>query len=89
MVCVINCIVDDYAYFIICYRSNFVGYSGFDDDRSCKTKGGEIMKDVGSTLLTAIAKAGKNAAVKTCGAASYFYCYQPKEPAALKKFAKK
>ena len=47
------------------------------------------MKKIGNALLTAVAKAGKNAAVKSCGAASYFYCYQPKEPAALKKIAKK
>lgn len=47
------------------------------------------MKSVGDALLIAIAKAGKKAAVKACGAASYFYCYQPKEPAALKKIAKK
>lgn len=47
------------------------------------------MKNIGNALLTVIAKAGKNAAVKTCGATSYFYCYQPKEPAALKKIAKK
>lgn len=47
------------------------------------------MKKITNTLLTAVAKVGKKAAVKTCGAASFFYCYQPKEPAALKKIAKK
>lgn len=47
------------------------------------------MKNIGNALLAVVAKAGKKAAVKTCGAASYFYCYQPKEPAALKKIAKK
>lgn len=47
------------------------------------------MKNIGNALLEVVAKVGKNAAVKTCGAASYFYCYQPKEPAALKKIAKK
>ncbi len=46
------------------------------------------MKKITNTLLTAVAKAGKNAAVKTCGAASFFYCYQPKEPEALKKMMK-
>lgn len=47
------------------------------------------MKKITNTLLTAVAKVGKKTAVKTCGAASFFYCYQPKEPAALKKIAKK
>lgn len=47
------------------------------------------MKKIEKTLLNAVAKAGKKVAVKTCGAASFFYCYQPKEPAALKKMAKK
>lgn len=47
------------------------------------------MKKIERVLLNAVAKAGKKAAVKTCGAASYFYCYQPKEPTALKKITKK
>lgn len=47
------------------------------------------MKKIERALLNVVAKAGKKAAVKTCCAASYFYCYQPKEPAALKKIAKK
>lgn len=47
------------------------------------------MKKIEKALLNAVAKAGKKAAVRTCGAASYFYCYQPKEPASLKKIAKK
>ncbi len=47
------------------------------------------MKKIEKALLNAVAKAGKKTAVKTCGAASYFYCYQPKEPAALKKIVKK
>lgn len=47
------------------------------------------MKKVEKALLNAVAKAGKKAAVKTCCAASFFYCYQPKEPAALKKIVKK
>ena len=47
------------------------------------------MNKITNTLLTAVAKAGKKTAVKTCGAASFFYCYQSKEPAALKNMAKK
>lgn len=47
------------------------------------------MKKITNTLLTAVAKAGKRTAVKACGDASFFYCYQPKEPAALKNMAKK
>ncbi len=47
------------------------------------------MKKLSTAVLNAVAKAGKGTAVKTCNAASYFYCYQPKEPAALKKYAKK
>ena len=47
------------------------------------------MKKITNKQLTVVAKAGKDTAVKTCGAASFFYCYQPKEPAALKKIAKK
>lgn len=47
------------------------------------------MKKVEKALLNAVAKAGKKAAVKTCCAASFFYCYQPKEPASLKKIVKK
>lgn len=47
------------------------------------------MKKVTTAILKAVAKVGKDTAVKTCNAASYFYCYQPKEPAALKKAVKK
>ncbi len=47
------------------------------------------MKKIEKALLTAVAKVGKETAVKTRGAASFFYCYQPKMPAALKKAAKK
>lgn len=47
------------------------------------------MKKIQKTLLTAVAKVGKKSAVDASGAASFFYCYQPKEPAALKKTKKK
>lgn len=47
------------------------------------------MKKIERVLLNVVSKAGEKAAVKTCGADYYFYYYQPKEPAALKKIAKK
>lgn len=41
------------------------------------------------TVAKAIAKASMSMAKKSCGAASCYFTYQPKEPAALKKIAKK
>ncbi|MDE6021537.1 MAG: cyclic lactone autoinducer peptide [Ruminococcus sp.] len=40
------------------------------------------------TILKAVAKAGKQMAVKACGNASYYGYHQPKEPKALKELAK-
>lgn len=47
------------------------------------------MKKSGNTVLKLAAKLGKGSAKAACGATSYYLCYQPKEPAALKKIAKK
>ncbi len=47
------------------------------------------MKTIKQTVLKAAAKVGIKTAINACGAASYFLCYQPKEPASLKKYAKK
>ena len=44
-----------------------------------------MKKSVKSTILNAVAKAVLGTAKKACGAASAWDCYQPKEPAALKK----
>lgn len=47
------------------------------------------MKKSNSAVLKLAAKLGKGTAKAACGATSYFLCYQPKEPEALKKAAKK
>lgn len=47
------------------------------------------MKKIQNKILSAVAKASKNAAEKACGAISLWGCYQPKEPIILKKSAKK
>lgn len=44
-----------------------------------------MKKSVKATVLKVVAKAALGTAKKACGAASYWECYQPKEPAALKK----
>ena len=44
-----------------------------------------MKKSVKATVLNAVAKAVFETAKKACGAASMWECYQPKEPAALKK----
>lgn len=46
------------------------------------------MKKLQKALLTTVARASRSTAQKACCAASFFYCYQPKEPAMLKKTAK-
>lgn len=47
------------------------------------------MKKLQNTILSVVAKAGRKTAEKACCSASLFYCYQPKEPAMLKKSVKK
>lgn len=47
------------------------------------------MKKSNNAVLKLAAKLGKGTARVACGATSYFLCYQPKEPAALKKIVKK
>lgn len=47
------------------------------------------MKIIKQTVLKAAAKLGMKTAIDACGSASYFLCYQPKEPASLKKYVKK
>ncbi len=47
-----------------------------------------MKKSVKATVLKAFAKAALGTAKKACGAASAWDCYQPKEPAALKKISK-
>lgn len=44
-----------------------------------------MKKSVKATVLGTVAKAVLGTAKKACGAASHWDCYQPKEPAALKK----
>ena len=44
-----------------------------------------MKKSVKAVVLDTVAKAVLGTAKKACGAASYWDCYQPKEPAALKK----
>ena len=48
-----------------------------------------MKKSVKATVLNAVAKAVLGTAKKPCGAASYWDCYQPKEPTALKKMMNK
>lgn len=48
-----------------------------------------MKKSFKNTVFKAIAKSVLKTAEKTCGAASNWDCYQPKEPEALKKMAKK
>lgn len=47
------------------------------------------MKKVKKSVLDIVAKAVLGTAKAACGAASYWECYQPKEPAALKKMMNK
>lgn len=47
------------------------------------------MKTIKQTVLKVAAKVGIKTAIDAYGAASYFLCYQPKEPASLKKYVKK
>ncbi len=47
------------------------------------------MKKIQKAMLETVAKVAKDTAEKSRGAASFFYCYQPKEPAALRKTPKK
>ncbi len=47
-----------------------------------------MKKSVKAVVLDTVAKAVLGTAKKACGAASYWDCYQPKEPAALKKMMK-
>lgn len=48
-----------------------------------------MKKSVKATVLKNVAKAVLGTAKAACGAASFWECYQPKEPAALKKMMKK
>lgn len=48
-----------------------------------------MKKSLKTTVLNAVAKAALGTAKKACGAASWWECYQPKEPAALKKMMNK
>lgn len=47
-----------------------------------------MKKSVKKAVLDTIAKAVLGTAKAACGAASLWECYQPKEPAALKKMMK-
>ncbi len=47
------------------------------------------MKKIQKAMLETIAKVAKDTAEMSRGAASFFYCYQPKEPATLRKTPKK
>lgn len=47
-----------------------------------------MKKSVKTTVLKTVAKAVLGTAKAACGAASLWDCYQPKEPAALKKICK-
>ncbi len=47
-----------------------------------------MKKSVKAVVLDTVAKAVLGTAKKACGAASHWDCYQPKEPAALKKMMK-
>lgn len=44
-----------------------------------------MKKSVKTTALKAVAKAVLGTAKAACGATSFWECYQPKEPKALKK----
>ncbi len=44
-----------------------------------------MKKAIKSVILKAAAKAARKTAEKACGAASWWDCYQPKEPKACKK----
>lgn len=46
------------------------------------------MKKFEAMILKAVAKAGKQTAIKSCGATSCFGCHQPTEPKALKALKK-
>ncbi len=48
-----------------------------------------MMKNIKQSILKGVAKVGVKTAVEANCAASYFLCYQPKEPASLKKYVKK
>lgn len=50
------------------------------------------MKKVGSVqakLLNTLAKIGYNSAIKACNTVSYYGCYQPKEPKAVRDIRKR
>lgn len=44
-----------------------------------------MKKDVKEAALNTVAKISFNTAKKACGSASWWDCYQPKEPKQLKK----
>ncbi len=48
-----------------------------------------MKKFVKTTVLKTVAKAVLGTAKAACGSASYWECYQPKEPAALKNMMNK
>ena len=48
-----------------------------------------MKKEVKKSVLNVVAKAVLETAKAACGAASHWECYQPKEPAALKKMMNK
>lgn len=48
-----------------------------------------MKKTIKATVLKTVAKAVLGTAKAACGAASAWDCYQPKEPAALKKMMNK
>lgn len=48
-----------------------------------------MKKAVKKSVLNAVAKAVLKTAKVACGAASYWDCYQPKEPATLRKMIQK
>ena len=68
---------------------NFTSNCCVNDDRNYKAKGVKIMKNLKKAMLEIVAKVAKDTAEKSCNNASFFYCYQPKEPAALRKISKK
>lgn len=47
------------------------------------------MNKAKQNILKAVAMISKETAISANGAISHFLCYQPKEPASLKKYVKK
>ena len=47
-----------------------------------------MKKKIKNVVLNIVAKTAFKTAIKACGAASWFDCYQPKEPESLKKISK-